>query len=179
MRRIMIAAAMTLAAGGAQASSIDRVKTGDGAHKSIVQFGCPACTRAAEEAARNTVVLPASGQIVELREVGGQQMIYRTENWLGGTPVTMVSKATNSDIAKLGGEKARPASPVVAVSEPAKIFVPGKPVEASASTSLVIEEASAGDVPEIDVEATTAAIAGSAKASAAAFDASHMKLRLN
>ena len=94
MQRLILAAAVCIGAGPAGASSIETYKPTASERTSIVEIGCPSCTRdAAEEAAADIQLAPGE-QIVEVRDVDGEMMIYRTENLLGGSPVTMVRKAS-------------------------------------------------------------------------------------
>ena len=76
---------------------------------------------AAEKAAEAEVKLGLGEQIIEVREVDGQMMIYRTEGWLGGSPVTMVRKASDMDLVALG------------VSPPSETHIADLPKAASCS----------------------------------------------
>ncbi|WP_420408550.1 plant virulence effector HPE1-like domain-containing protein [Hoeflea sp.] len=103
MLRLIAAALLYAGASAASASSIEVFKETSSTRSSIVEIGCHECVRAAEAAAREAEVrLEPGEQIIEVREVDGEQMIYRTEGWLGGSPVTMVSKASEADLIALG-----------------------------------------------------------------------------
>jgi len=95
MRMILIAGMMTMTAAAAHAeSSIDVVKT-NSASRSIDFIRCSACTPVkAKKAAVPQVVLKPGTQKVEVKAIGGVLKVYRTEAWLGGSPVTYVSKAS-------------------------------------------------------------------------------------
>jgi hypothetical protein len=95
MRMILLAGMMTMAAAAANAeSSIDVIKTKD-TSRSIDIIRCSACTPLkSKKVAVPEVVLKPGTQKVVLKEVGGVLKVYRTEAWLGGSPVTYVSKAS-------------------------------------------------------------------------------------
>jgi hypothetical protein len=95
MRMILLAGMMTFAAAAANAeSSIDVIKT-DNTSRSIDFIRCSACAPLkTKKAAVADVVLKPGTQKVEIRDVAGVRKVYRTEAWLGGSPVTYVSKAS-------------------------------------------------------------------------------------
>jgi hypothetical protein len=95
MRMILLAGMMTFAAAAANAeSSIDIIRT-DNTSRSIDFIRCSACAPLkAKKAAVADVVLKPGTQKVEIRDVAGVRKVYRTEAWLGGSPVTYVSKAS-------------------------------------------------------------------------------------
>lgn len=65
---------------------------------SIQTIGAPAPKPAAAP------VDPSLGpghELIRIAEVDGKQRIFRTEAWLGGSPVTYVTAATSADIAAL------------------------------------------------------------------------------
>ena len=103
MLRLIIAATMCAGAGAAHASSIEPYSPSMNTRNSILEIGCPSCAReAAEKAAEAQVKLAPGEQVIEVRDIDGQMMIYRTENLLGGSPVTMVRKASEADLIALG-----------------------------------------------------------------------------
>lgn len=177
MLRLILAATMCVGAGAAQAGSIEPFAATPSTRTSIVEVGCPSCARAAAmKAAEDTEIKLAPGeQIIEVRNIGGEMMIYRTENWLGGSPVTMVRKATELDLISLGvtapkdtltaetdkaGEDA--AQPLVTAE------VPGEPA--------LFVPVIANTAPGIDKETKTSALGEMA---AAPLDTSKFELRLN
>jgi hypothetical protein len=95
MRMILLASMMTMAAATANAeSSIDIVKTSDVA-PSIDHIRCTACApMKSKKVAVPDVVLKPGTQKVEIKQVNGELKVFRTEAWLGGSPVTYVSKAS-------------------------------------------------------------------------------------
>ena len=99
MRQIFFGAAILLMAGSAMASSIDVIGTAaphrDG---SIVTESCPNCPPLQADVTKKDYTVPelkpGAFQATEVRDVDGEKKIYRTENWMGGSPVLFVSKAT-------------------------------------------------------------------------------------
>ncbi|EJC82812.1 hypothetical protein Rleg4DRAFT_4541 [Rhizobium leguminosarum bv. trifolii WSM2297] len=99
MRQIFLGAAILLMAGSAMASSIEVVgKAAPQAESSIVTESCAACPPLQAELIKKDYTVPELKpgvlQASEVRDVGGEKKIYRTEGWMGGSPVVFVSKAT-------------------------------------------------------------------------------------
>ncbi|EJB03972.1 hypothetical protein Rleg9DRAFT_2818 [Rhizobium leguminosarum bv. trifolii WSM597] len=99
MRQIFFGAAVLLMAGSAMASSIEVIgKTAAPAEGSIVTESCAACPPLQAELIKKDYTVPELKpgvlQASEVRDVGGEKKIYRTEGWMGGSPVVFVSKAT-------------------------------------------------------------------------------------
>ena len=99
MRQIFFGAAILLTAGSAMASSIEVV--GPSASKdagSIVTESCAECPPLAIEARKKDYKVPelqpGAFQSMEIRDVGGEKKIFRTEGWMGGSPIVFVSRAT-------------------------------------------------------------------------------------
>ncbi|MBB3656431.1 hypothetical protein FHX15_001644 [Rhizobium sp. BK650] len=99
MRLIFLSAVFLLAAGSAMASSIEVI----GPNKpkeagSIVIETCAHCPPPETQASKKDYAVPelrpGAFQQAEVRDIGGEKKIYRTENWMGGSPVLFVSKAT-------------------------------------------------------------------------------------
>lgn len=102
--RALLSAVALFAAGPALAQSIDLVKSlpAGAAPGSVTVVACPDCPSLQPvKSAYDVPPLPAGQQTVELRTVSGKQLIYRTEAWLGGSPVTFVSTPTPEMIAAL------------------------------------------------------------------------------
>ncbi|MBB4217590.1 hypothetical protein FHT79_004805 [Rhizobium sp. BK212] len=98
MRQIFLGAAILLMAGSAMASSIEVVgKTAPRADGSIVTESCANCPPLQAEVSKKDYTVPELKpgvlQASEIRDVGGEKKIYRTEGWMGGSPVVFVSKA--------------------------------------------------------------------------------------
>lgn len=187
MQKLLIAALMCAGAGAAQAGSIESFKASDSNRSSITEVGCPACAReaAAKAAAEAEIKLAPGEQIVEAREVDGQVMIYRTENLLGGSPVTMVRKASEADLIALG--LSTPEDSEIAASDEAPDAGDETPVTAAISDEpaaadeaaeepKLFEPVIANSAPGIDAETKTSALAENA---AEPFDPSKFELRLN
>ena len=175
MLRLIIAATICAGAGAANASSIEPYSPSMNTRNSIVEIGCPSCTRAAAEKAEQEaqVRLAPGEQIVEVHEVDGQMMIYRTENLLGGSPVTMVRKASEADLIALGVRE--PESTQIA--ETPSIDADNKPVIADAAAEpKLFEPVVANSAPGIDEDTKTSALGETPKAE---FDPSQFELRLN
>jgi hypothetical protein len=93
--RMILLAPFAAWASIAHAGSIDRLQSG-GTEPSIDHVTCPQCaplkSRVREEVP--DVVLAPGTQKIEFRKVGGVLKVFRTEAWMGGSPVTYVSKAS-------------------------------------------------------------------------------------
>ncbi|PDT01805.1 hypothetical protein CO666_23200 [Rhizobium chutanense] len=99
MRQIFLGAAILLMAGSAMASSIEVVgKTAPRAEGSIVAESCADCPPLQADPTKKDYTVPELKpgvlQASEVRDVGGEKKIYRTEGWMGGSPVVFVTKAT-------------------------------------------------------------------------------------
>ncbi|XKM40063.1 plant virulence effector HPE1-like domain-containing protein [Rhizobium ruizarguesonis] len=99
MRQIFLGAAILLVAGSAMASSIEVVgKTAPRDDGSILTETCAHCPPLQAELTKKDYTVPELKpgvlQASEIRDVGGEKKIYRTEGWMGGSPVVFVSKAT-------------------------------------------------------------------------------------
>jgi len=177
MQRLIIAATMCLGAGTANASSIEPFSPTASSRTSIVEIGCPSCAReAAAKAAEEAQVKLAPGeQIIEVHEVGGEMMIYRTENLLGGSPVTMVRKASEADLIALG-VTAPEGDQTAETREPANSAHEQPLIADAASEPKLFEPVMANSAPGIDAETMTSALS---EAPEVAFDPSKFELRLN
>lgn len=193
MLRLIAAALLCAGASAASASSIEAFKETSSTRSSIMEIGCHECVRAAEAAAAEAEVrLEPGEQIVEVREVEGEQMIYRTEGWLGGSPVTMVSKASEADLIALGIVTPETAEPETDIADApaANDGVEDESVVETAQTPAVTEPAMdapelvrtplfepvvANSNPGIDAASTTSALTAKDKP----FDPSSFELRLN
>jgi len=177
MLRLIIAATMCAGAGAANASSIEPYTPSMNSRNSIVEIGCPSCTReAAEKAAAEAQVKLAPGeQIIEVHEIGGEMMIYRTENLLGGSPVTMVRKASEADLIALGVTDPE-GNQIAETAEPANGTGEQSLTADAAGEPKLFEPVMANSAPGIDAETMTSAVG---EAPQAAFDPSKFELRLN
>lgn len=177
MQRLIIAAAVCMGASGASASSIEPYSPTASTKTSIVEIGCPSCAReAAAKAEQEAQIKLAPGeQIVEVHEVDGEMMIYRTENLLGGSPVTMVRKASQADLIAMG--VVEPESNQTAAVEDDSADTGEAPLTADAAGApKLFEPVIANTAPGVDEETMTSALTDNAQAS---FDPSKYELRLN
>lgn len=168
--RFNILVALLSSAATAQAGSIDAIKTGKDAVRSIETISCPSCVKKPKKVEQSVVELAPGTQKIEIREVAGVKKIYRTESWLGGSPVVIVSKALPDD------------TPVVADVQP-----DAADTVASAPATISEKPALAADANMIDEKSTTAAVTADMGAEmkvevapkAETFDPSKLELRLN
>lgn len=124
MRQIFLGAAILLMAGSAMASSIEVVgKTAPSAEGSIVTETCAHCPPLQAELTKRDYTVPELKpgvlQASEIRDVGGEKKIYRTEGWMGGSPVVFVTKATPEVLAAF------------------KVTVPVEGIDPTATTSVI------------------------------------------
>jgi hypothetical protein len=167
MRVHILALAAFSVTGLAHAASIDSVKTGVDKVRSIEKIHCANCVQEARKKAAPAAIELAPGtQKVELRTIDGVTKVYRTEAWLGGSPVVFVTKASDAMIAKHVTDK--PAENIA-------VKVDEKPVQQPA----------AADANMIDESATTSAVTADMGAAIkiepkkAAFDTGKLELRLD
>lgn len=98
MCRIFFSAVFLLAAGSAMAASIEVVGPNPRNSGSIITETCGHCPPLRPEITKKEYSVPelrpGAFQQAEVRDVAGEKKVYRTENWMGGSPVLFVSKAT-------------------------------------------------------------------------------------
>ncbi|WP_313193223.1 plant virulence effector HPE1-like domain-containing protein [Shinella zoogloeoides] len=70
-------------AGAVSADSIETIRCGD----------CPALKPKVKAATYHVDAIAPGTQKIEVREENGERKIFRTEAWMGGSPVVFVSKA--------------------------------------------------------------------------------------
>jgi hypothetical protein len=168
MRLNILVLALLSSAVTAQAGSIDVVTTGKGVPRSIEKINCRSCVATRKKVAQPAIELMPGTQKIEIRMVDGVKKVYRTEAWLGGSPVVMVSKA---------------------LPDEAPAVVEGGPVDAETvvSAPATISEQPSAAADMIDEKSTTAAVTADMGAEvkvdvapkAQAFDPSKLELRLN
>lgn len=96
MRTLLPTFALVLLAVPAFAGSIDPVTNTSAAGNSISTISCGDCPALKPKAKTSTYhvdAIAAGTQKVEIREKNGERKIFRTEAWMGGSPVLFVSKA--------------------------------------------------------------------------------------
>ncbi|WP_313531486.1 plant virulence effector HPE1-like domain-containing protein [Shinella sp.] len=94
MRTLLTFAAL-LAAAPAFAGSFEPVSgtTTAGSIETVSCDDCPALKPKREASTYHVDAIDPGTQKVEIREANGERKIYRTEAWMGGSPVLFVSKA--------------------------------------------------------------------------------------
>jgi hypothetical protein len=170
MRINILVIALLTSAATAQAGSIDAIKTGKDVPRSIQKISCPTCVKKPKKAEQSVVELAPGTQRIEIREVAGVKKIYRTESWLGGSPVVVVSKALPDEAPAIADAQSDDAATV-----------------ASAPAAVAEEPKVAAEADMIDEKSTTAAVAADMGAQvkvevapkAEAFDPKKLELRLN
>ncbi|MGQ3212794.1 plant virulence effector HPE1-like domain-containing protein [Shinella sp.] len=158
MRTLLPAFAFVLLAAPAFAGSIEPVVSATSAGTSVETITCSDCPPLKPKRALSTYHVDAiepGTQKVEIREADGERKIFRTEAWMGGSPVLFVSKAPVEALQAAEVEKTLDENAAVTQT-----------VDASAKTSAVDETAAH--------EAATATMTSSRE-----FDPSKFALRVN
>lgn len=96
MRSLLLTVAFALLGAPALASSIEPVTASGKGQGSIETISCADCPALKETEVRETYFVPdiePGTQRVEIREVDGERKAFRSEAWLGGSPVVFVTKA--------------------------------------------------------------------------------------
>lgn len=95
MRMILMTGMMSMLASAASAESSIDVITKDDAPHSIDFIKCTHCAPLkSKKADVPNITLKSGTQRIELKTVNGVLKVFRTEAWMGGSPVTYVSKAS-------------------------------------------------------------------------------------
>jgi hypothetical protein len=100
MRTLLTTIAFVLAAAPAFAGSIEPIATGSSTGGSISAIrcdDCPALRPKAKIATYHVDALAPGTQKIEVREANGERKIFRTEAWMGGSPVLFVNKAPEEE----------------------------------------------------------------------------------
>ncbi|MDS7596321.1 plant virulence effector HPE1-like domain-containing protein [Agrobacterium tumefaciens] len=95
MRRAFVTAIIALTSGSAMASSIEYVYGTKANNGSFTPLECVSCPPLKEKPKADGYSIPSIApgtQQSEMREIDGRREIVRTEAWLGGAPVTFISK---------------------------------------------------------------------------------------
>jgi hypothetical protein len=154
MRQIFLGAIGVFAASAALASSLEVIGSDAQADNgSIIVKQCQTCPPLQAVQAKKEYVVPtlADGalQQSQVRDVGGEKKLYRTEGWMGGSPIVFVTKAPTESMT---------------ASAPSAPAVDG--IDLAATTSI------AGDAKPV-----AAGVAGPAVEPIAPLDVSSFKLR--
>ena len=115
MRTLILTLASLAAAGAANASSIEIVTSGRDSNGSISTISCAHCPPPSVRK-RTTYIVPdiAPGTArMEVKEINGEMKLVRTEAWLGGSPVTFVTKASEEAVAVSYTHLTLPTTPYV------------------------------------------------------------------
>ncbi len=134
MRQVFVGVFGVLMAGSAMASSIDVVGANAvSANSSIITKVCTTCPSLLVKQAKRDYIVPtlADGAIQQsqIRDVDGEKKLYRTEGWMGGSPVVFVTKAPDASMIA----KAPVADGIDTATTSAVIGSDAKPVVAGAA----------------------------------------------
>ena len=126
MRQIFLSAAIALMSGPVMASSIDVVgKSAPTDNGSILTETCQTCPPLQATLVKKDYIVPTlqpgTFQSSQIRDIAGEKKLFRTEGWMGGSPVVFVTKA--------------PEESMTASAPPA---VPSDGIDMTATTSAVI-----------------------------------------
>lgn len=86
MFRLIFATASILVLSATHISADNNKKLLEVHQGSFITFTCDSCKQPVVE--DETIVLETGSQIFHVRQVDDEKKIYRTENWLGGSPVS-------------------------------------------------------------------------------------------
>ncbi|MDK1488749.1 plant virulence effector HPE1-like domain-containing protein [Sinorhizobium sp. 7-81] len=143
MRSLLISGAFALLAGTAAASSIEDVVSGKAVNSSVAAVSCADCPPLQPKKKSSYVVpeiTPGTDKI-ELKEIGGEVKLVRTEAWLGGSPVVFVSKAPEEVVraaaTKTGGSATASASMGIDLRQPATGGTISPQIDETAKTAAV------------------------------------------
>jgi hypothetical protein len=108
MRTLLPALVLALLAAPALAGSIEIVpsNSSDGGSISTVSCtDCPALKPKLKASTYHVDAIAPGTQKVEIREANGERKIFRTEAWMGGSPVLFVNKAPAETVTAAEAEK--------------------------------------------------------------------------
>jgi hypothetical protein len=166
----MLALIVVSSATSANAGSIDVIKTNAERSGSIERIRCESCLRETEvKKAASVIELAPGTQKIEIREVDGVRKVFRTEAWMGGSPVVYVSKSIDLQPPVVAEEKPvmRPenvADAPAVITQPQPAQAEADMIDQNAKTSAVTADMGANTKVEIK---------------APAFDPAKLQLRLN
>lgn len=170
MRLNILVLALLASAATAQAGSINLIKTGKDAPRSVEKISCPSCVRKPKKAEQSVVELAPGTQKIEIRDVAGVKKIYRTEAWFGGSPVVVVSKLTADQQPAVAdaqpGDAEKVASAPETVSEHPAVSADANMIDEKSTTSAVTADMGAEIKVDVAPKAET-------------FDPNKLEFRLN
>lgn len=108
MRTLLPTLALALLATPAFAGSIETVASNPSTNGSVSAVhctDCPALKPKLKASAYHVDAIEPGTQKIEIRETNGERKIYRTEAWMGGSPVLFVSKAPDETVQAAEVEK--------------------------------------------------------------------------
>lgn len=119
MRILLPTIAFMLLAAPALAGSIQPVAgSSSGDSISVIRCtDCPALKQKIKAATYHVDAIAPGTQKIEIREQDGERRIFRTEAWMGGSPVLFVSKAPAETVAAADADKPVDAVEVDAASQ--------------------------------------------------------------
>lgn len=155
MRTLLPTFALALLAAPAFAGSIETMPaaTSSGSISTVRCEECPALKPKAKASNYHVDAIAPGTQKIEIREENGERKIFRTEAWMGGSPVLFVNKAPAETVQAAEAEKPLDENAVA------------ETVDTSAKTSALGTDAAQ--------ETTTAAVATSRE-----FDPAKFELRV-
>ncbi|MBB4064372.1 plant virulence effector HPE1-like domain-containing protein [Gellertiella hungarica] len=165
--RLFASLALLAFASAAHAGSVEEVTALPKSAKveSITVIGCGDCPAPApKKLAYQVPVLKPGEQKLELRTVAGERKLFRTEAWLGGSPVVFVSTPSQDEIAALEG---RPKQPGLA----------GDGIDKNATTAAVKDGPEAGSESGAKPPIAASMASEDAPAAAKPLDTSSFSLR--
>lgn len=95
MLKLVLASVSMLAVSAHHASAADDRQMVETHSGSIISFSCDNCQPHIDET--DDVQLGQANQVFHVRQVEDEKKIYRTENWLGGSPVSYVHVDTQPE----------------------------------------------------------------------------------
>lgn len=173
----------------ASAASLEYVRTPPASTPSVTVLTCTVCPALKPDVREVTYVVPdlAPGtDRIEVRDINGEMKLVRAEAWLGGSPVTFVSKASDEDIRIALGQPATP--PLVMQATAAGEAGGGASAETSMNVAVDAAMTTASLSPATAVSIASASVAPSPasdqaplanESSSHDFDGQTLQLRLN
>ncbi|TCP88987.1 hypothetical protein C8J31_102156 [Rhizobium sp. PP-CC-2G-626] len=171
------------------ASSIEYLGTPPASAPSVTVLHCTDCPALKPDARAVTYVVPdlAPGtDRTEVKDINGEMKLVRAEAWLGGSPVTFVSKASDEQIRIARGEPA--IAPLTILATAAGDAGGGAAAATSMNVAVDAAMTTASLSPATAVSIASASVASSpladqapagAESSSHDFDGQSLQLRLN
>lgn len=103
---------------------------------SMIMFTCPICQVEEEEV---EIVLAPGSQTFEMRQVGDADRLYRTENWLGGSPVSYAHVSPTPEATAIALGLSYP-SDTALLDETPVASIKGPPAMQDGEPKMIIED---------------------------------------